>query len=64
MKGLKEEVTADLGLDDDVKRRGWGGMTTREVGKIGGRMVRRMVRRAKRDMAREGEPEDSRPPEV
>jgi hypothetical protein len=64
LKGLKEEVTADLGLDDDVKRRGWGGMTTREVGKIGGRMVRRMVRRAKRDMAREGEPEDSRPPEV
>ncbi len=64
MKGLKEEVTADLGLDDDVKRRGWGGMTTREVGKIGGRMVRRMVRRAKRGMAREGEPEDSRPPEV
>ncbi|MGC8488996.1 MAG: small, acid-soluble spore protein, alpha/beta type [Clostridia bacterium] len=50
---LKEDVTDDLGLDDDVKRRGWGGMTTREVGKIGGHMVRRLVRRAERDMAGE-----------
>ena len=50
---LKEHVTEDLGLDDDVKRRGWAGMTTREVGKIGGHMVRRLVRRAERDMTRE-----------
>lgn len=50
---LKEEVTEDLGLDDDVKRRGWGGMTTREVGKIGGNMVKRLVRRGERDLVRE-----------
>ncbi|MDI6823286.1 MAG: alpha/beta-type small acid-soluble spore protein [Bacillota bacterium] len=50
---LKYEVARDLGLADDVERRGWGDMTTREVGHIGGQMVRRMVRRAEQDMARE-----------
>ncbi|MBX6378719.1 MAG: alpha/beta-type small acid-soluble spore protein [Clostridia bacterium] len=41
---LKYEVAEDLGLRDDVEQRGWGDMTTREVGHIGGQMVRRMVR--------------------
>jgi hypothetical protein len=47
---LKEAVTKDLGLDDDVRRRGFSGMTTREVGKIGGNMVKRLVRRGERDL--------------
>jgi hypothetical protein len=49
---FKYEVARDLGLDDDVERRGWGNMTTREVGKIGGHMVKRMIRHAERDLGR------------
>jgi len=37
---LKQEVEAELGLDDDVEERGYENMTTREVGKIGGNMTR------------------------
>jgi hypothetical protein len=48
---LKQEVAEDLGLDDDVRRHGWGEMTTREVGAIGGHMVRRMGRGAEEDLA-------------
>lgn len=51
---LKYEVAAELGLDDDIQRRGWGNMTTREVGKIGGNMVKRMIRFAEQAMAGEG----------
>ncbi|HHY95415.1 MAG TPA: alpha/beta-type small acid-soluble spore protein, partial [Firmicutes bacterium] len=35
---LKYEVAQDLGLADDIQDRGWGDMTTREVGHIGGQM--------------------------
>jgi len=45
---LKYEVAQDLGLDDDIASRGFANMTTREVGKIGGHMVRRLVRRGER----------------
>jgi hypothetical protein len=55
---LKHEVARDLGLADDVERRGWGDMTTREVGHIGGQMVRRMVRLAEENLAREREQDD------
>jgi len=41
MDRLKEEVARDLHLDDDIKRRGWENMTSREIGKIGGHMVKR-----------------------
>lgn len=43
LESLKEEVAKELNLDDDVKRRGYGNMTTREVGKIGGNMVKKMI---------------------
>lgn len=49
---LKYEVAEELGLKDDIERRGWGDMTTREVGKIGGNMVRRMIRFAERRLGR------------
>lgn len=48
MQRLKYEVAQDLGLDDDIASRGFANMTTREVGKIGGHMVRRLVRRGAR----------------
>lgn len=51
---LKQQVAQDLGLDDDIQKRGWENMTTREVGKIGGQMVTRMIKRAEAEMAQEG----------
>lgn len=48
---FKYEVARELGLDDDIERKGWANMTTRDVGKIGGNMVRRMVEFAERNMA-------------
>lgn len=50
MDGLKEEVAKDTGLDDDIQERGWENMTTREAGKIGGQMVKRMIRRAENNL--------------
>lgn len=52
---FKYEVAEELGLRDDIEQRGWENMTTREVGKIGGNMVRRMVEYAERDMTRNEE---------
>lgn len=52
MRRFKYEVAEELGLRDDIEQRGWGDMTTREVGKIGGNMVRKMVRHARDDLAR------------
>ncbi len=50
---LKYEVAEDLGLDDDIQEKGWANMTTRQVGKIGGNMVRRLIKRAERDLAKD-----------
>lgn len=60
MEALKREVARELHLDDDIARRGWENMTTREVGKIGGQMVRRLLRRAEKDLAEKGEGGDER----
>lgn len=49
---LKYEVASELGLDDDIREKGWENMTTREVGKIGGNMVRKMIDFAEQEMAR------------
>jgi small acid-soluble spore protein F (minor alpha/beta-type SASP) len=48
---MKYEVAEELGLRDDIERRGWGEMTTREVGTIGGHMVRKMIRFAERHLS-------------
>jgi hypothetical protein len=53
LERFKYEVASDLGLEDDIRERGWENMTTREVGRIGGNMVRRMIERAEREMAGE-----------
>ena len=47
---LKWEVAEELQLDDDLKERGFANMTTREVGKIGGNMVKKMVEFAEEQM--------------
>jgi len=44
-------VADELGLRAEIERRGWGEMTTRQVGTIGGHMVRSMVRLAERRLS-------------
>ncbi|MDI3476548.1 MAG: small acid-soluble spore protein [Thermoanaerobacterium sp.] len=50
LDSLKEEVAEELQLDDDIKERGFENMTTREVGKIGGNMVKKMIKHAEKQM--------------
>ncbi|WP_434639698.1 alpha/beta-type small acid-soluble spore protein [Thermoanaerobacterium thermosaccharolyticum] len=50
LDSLKEEVAEELHLDDDIKERGFENMTTREVGKIGGNMVKKMIKYAEKEM--------------
>jgi hypothetical protein len=48
---LKWEVAEELHLDDDILERGYENMTTREVGQIGGNMVKKMVQFAEEQMS-------------
>ncbi|MDK2805232.1 alpha/beta-type small acid-soluble spore protein [Thermoanaerobacterium thermosaccharolyticum] len=50
LDSLKEEVAEELQLDDDIKERGFENMTTREVGKIGGNMVKKMIKYSEKQM--------------
>lgn len=47
---LKWEVAEELQLDDDIKEKGFENMTTREVGQIGGNMVKKMIEYAEEQM--------------
>jgi hypothetical protein len=47
---LKWEVAEELHLDDDINEKGFENMTTREVGKIGGSMVKKMIEFAEEQM--------------
>lgn len=58
LDNLKYEVADDLGLRDKIENDGWENMTTKEVGKIGGRMggkiggnmVKKMIAQAEENM--------------
>lgn len=47
---FKYEVAEELGLMQDIETKGWANMTSRDIGKIGGKiggnMVKAMIRRA------------------
>ena len=43
MDAFKMEIAKELGLDQKIREVGWEGLTTREVGSIGGNMTKRMV---------------------
>ncbi|HEX3015056.1 MAG TPA: small, acid-soluble spore protein, alpha/beta type [Desulfobacteria bacterium] len=51
---FKYEVAGELGLTDKIQTVGWENMTSRECGRIGGRiggnMVKAMIRRAEQSM--------------
>lgn len=56
---FKYEVAGELGLTDDIARKGWADMPTRQLGRIGGhiggRMVRVLVRQAEEALAAEAQ---------
>ncbi|HHU29109.1 MAG: small, acid-soluble spore protein, alpha/beta type [Bacillota bacterium] len=41
---MKMEIAGELGIIDKVKEKGWKGLTSRETGKIGGIISRRLRR--------------------
>ena len=51
---FKWEVADELGLSSKIKSQGWENMTSRECGHVGGRiggsMVKTMIRRAKESL--------------
>ena len=51
LEQFKWEVADELGLSSKIKTQGWENMTSRECGHVGGRiggsMVKTMIRRAK-----------------
>ena len=51
---FKYEVADELGLSAKIESQGWGNMTSRECGHVGGRiggsMVKTMIRRAKESL--------------
>ncbi|HBT46755.1 MAG TPA: acid-soluble spore protein [Peptococcaceae bacterium] len=51
---LKWETAKELGLDDDLANAGED-LTVREAGKIGGNMVRKLVKAGEKALAEEGE---------
>lgn len=53
---LKMETAKELGLTDEIEEKGWGNMTTREVGKIGGNMVKKMIAIAEKEMGKGSSP--------
>ncbi|SCG82628.1 small acid-soluble spore protein [Proteiniborus sp. DW1] len=44
---LKYEIAQELGLMDKIKEVGWGGLTAKETGRIGGIMTVRTRNKAK-----------------
>ncbi|ACX51747.1 MULTISPECIES: alpha/beta-type small acid-soluble spore protein [Ammonifex] len=52
LERFKYEVAEDLGLADKIAREGWGEMTSRECGLVGGNMVKRMIEYAEEKLSR------------
>ena len=44
---MKYEIAKELGLMDKIKEKGWGGLTAKETGRIGGIMTVRKKAKAK-----------------
>ena len=51
LEKFKYETANELGLINKINAKGWEEMTTREVGKIGGNMVKKMIKIAEDNMA-------------
>lgn len=44
---MKMEITEELGLTEKVEKLGWGGLTAKETGRIGGLMTAKKKKRKK-----------------
>nr|MCM0166589.1 alpha/beta-type small acid-soluble spore protein [Paeniclostridium ghonii] len=44
---MKYEIAAELGLMDKVSELGWGGLTAKEAGRIGGMLTSRKKKKKK-----------------
>ena len=51
MEKFKYEVANEIGLYNQVQSIGWGNMTSRECGAVGGYMTKKMVELAQQQMA-------------
>ena len=53
---FKYEIASDLGILDEIEQKGWADMPTRQLGriggKIGGNMVKVMIKHAEESLAR------------
>lgn len=52
---LKMEIAEELGLIDKIEEEGWGGLTAKESGRIGGIMTARKRIKQKKDEKKEVE---------
>lgn len=52
---FKYEVASELGIMNQIQSQGWDNMTTRQVGTVGGLMVKRMLQEAERTLAGRGQ---------
>ncbi|MDF2565276.1 MAG: small acid-soluble spore protein alpha/beta type [Massilibacillus sp.] len=43
MDKMKYEIASELGIADAVRQNGWSTMTSADCGRVGGRMVRKMI---------------------
>lgn len=55
---FKYEVAHELGLLEKIESQGWGNMTTREAGSVGGHMVRKLIEIAEESLAEEPSHQD------
>lgn len=60
---FKYEIAEDLGLTSEIENKGWGDMPTKQLGriggKIGGNMVKVMIRSAENTLESTDEPDSS-----
>jgi len=52
---FKYEVANELGIMNQIQTQGWDNMTTREVGQVGGQMVKKMLQEAERTLSNRGQ---------
>lgn len=52
---FKYEVASELGIQNQIQNQGWENMTTREVGQVGGQMVKRMLQEAEQSLTGQGQ---------
>lgn len=60
LQDLKWETAKDLGLDDELLKSG-DELTTREAGKIGGNMVKKLVEKGEETLAEQTQDSESPP---